>query len=55
MGKRHDTEPERGTFQLFDGMIFDPNDPLGYLNRFTIRHATRVEEAILPDPATLPV
>ncbi|HIK17936.1 MAG TPA: ABC transporter substrate-binding protein [Leptolyngbyaceae cyanobacterium M33_DOE_097] len=50
-----DTEPERGTFQLFDGMIFDPNDPLGYLNRFTIRHATRVEEAILPDPATLPV
>ncbi len=48
-----DAEPDRDSFQLFDGMVFDPNDPIGYLNRFTIHRPLRVEEIILDAAAPL--
>jgi nitrate/nitrite transport system ATP-binding protein len=39
----HDREP----FQLFDGKIFNPDDPIGYLNSFEIHKSIRIEEVIL--------
>lgn len=44
-----DSEPDRDTFKLFDGVVFNPNDPLAYLNSLSIRHEIRVEEIVL-DP-----
>jgi nitrate/nitrite transport system ATP-binding protein len=44
-------EPNREPFTLFDGMTFNPDDPMGYLNRFSIAPAVRVEEVILDPPA----
>jgi nitrate/nitrite transport system ATP-binding protein len=46
-----DDEPERLPFQLFDGMIFDPNDPLGYIYHSAIQRPACVDE-ILIDVAT---
>jgi nitrate/nitrite transport system ATP-binding protein len=39
-----DMEPDRHKFKLFDGMIFNPDDPIGYLQRFSIHREIRVEE-----------
>jgi nitrate/nitrite transport system ATP-binding protein len=39
-----DTEPDRDPFSLFDGVVFNPADPIGYLNKFNIRRSFRVEE-----------
>jgi nitrate/nitrite transport system ATP-binding protein len=50
-----DAEPDRDAFQLFDGMIFDPNDPIGYLKRQTIHRPLRIEEVMLDAPVTSPV
>lgn len=44
-----DAEPDRKPFQLFDRMVFNPNDPIGYLQRFTIHRDIRVEEVFLDD------
>jgi len=44
-------EPNRHPFQLFDEVVFDPNDPIGYLNQFAIHQEIRVEEINL-DPVT---
>jgi nitrate/nitrite transport system ATP-binding protein len=41
-------EAERTTFALFDGMVFDPDDPMGYIERFTIRRDLKVMEYALP-------
>lgn len=39
-----DTEPDRKSFQLFDGMVFNPDDPIGYLNRLEIKRKIYIEE-----------
>jgi nitrate/nitrite transport system ATP-binding protein len=39
-----DMEPDRHKFKLFDGMVFNPDDPIGYLQRFSIHRDIRVEE-----------
>jgi hypothetical protein len=31
-----DLEPDRHSFALFDRLIFNPDDPIGYLERFSI-------------------
>ena len=39
-----DLEPVRHNFALFDGMVFNPDDPIGYIERFTIRREYNVSE-----------
>ena len=39
-----DVEPVRQNFALSDGMVFDPDDPIGYIERFTIRRDYNVSE-----------
>ncbi|NJK36738.1 MAG: ABC transporter substrate-binding protein [Oscillatoriales cyanobacterium RM2_1_1] len=46
-----DGEPDRHTFALFDGMIFSPDDPIGYLEQLTIRRNFKVAEIALEQPA----
>ncbi|MBW4518890.1 MAG: nitrate ABC transporter ATP-binding protein [Scytolyngbya sp. HA4215-MV1] len=41
------TEPNRSPFHLFDGKVFNPDDPIGYLNSFEIHRPIRIEEVIL--------
>jgi nitrate/nitrite transport system ATP-binding protein len=41
-------ETDRKTFSLFDGMVFNPDDPVGYIERFTIRRDLKVVECVLP-------
>ncbi|MBC1196542.1 ABC transporter substrate-binding protein [Microcystis aeruginosa BLCCF158] len=45
-----DLEPDRHSFALFDRLIFNPDDPIGYLERFSIRRDYRVSEVLLDDP-----
>ncbi|WP_421656684.1 nitrate ABC transporter ATP-binding protein [Leptothermofonsia sp. ETS-13] len=40
-------EPDRTPFHLFDGKIFKPDDPIGYLNSFEIHRPIKIEEIIL--------
>jgi nitrate/nitrite transport system ATP-binding protein len=42
-----DLEPDRQQFTLFDGMVFSPDDPIGYIERFTIRRDLSVSEFCL--------
>lgn len=42
-----DIEPDRECFELFDHMIFNPDDPIGYLQRLTIHREIRIEEIII--------
>ncbi|PSF38779.1 bacitracin ABC transporter ATP-binding protein [Aphanothece hegewaldii CCALA 016] len=46
-----DIEPDRHSFALFDGLIFDPDEPIKYLERLSIRRDYRVSEILL-DEAT---
>ncbi|MGI0494266.1 nitrate ABC transporter ATP-binding protein [Alkalinema pantanalense CENA528] len=46
-----DTEPDRVPVQLFDGVVFNPDDPMAYLNSLAIRREIRVEDILL-DSAT---
>ncbi|MBL1209673.1 nitrate ABC transporter ATP-binding protein [Geminocystis sp. GBBB08] len=46
-----DVEPDRHSFQLFDKMVFNPDDPIGYLERFTIRRDYQVSEILIDDLA----
>jgi nitrate/nitrite transport system ATP-binding protein len=39
-----DIEPDRHSFQLFDGVVFDPDDPFGYLERLTIHREIAIRE-----------
>jgi nitrate/nitrite transport system ATP-binding protein len=39
--------PNRQPFALFDGVYFDPDDPLSYLQKFSIRREFRVESVPL--------
>jgi nitrate/nitrite transport system ATP-binding protein len=49
-----DVEPDRDPFQLFDGMVFSPDDPIGYLQRFAIHRPLHFEEVLLDDPEPVP-
>jgi nitrate/nitrite transport system ATP-binding protein len=39
-----DVESEREGFQLFDGIVFNPDEPMDYLQRFNLRRELVVEE-----------
>ena len=45
-----DMSYERKSFKLFDGMIFNPDDPIGYLERFSIKRDLNIQEIILEQP-----
>jgi nitrate/nitrite transport system ATP-binding protein len=42
-----DLEPNRQNITLFDGMVFNPDDPIGYIERFNIRREFKVSEYCL--------
>ncbi|HEY9909120.1 MAG TPA: nitrate ABC transporter ATP-binding protein [Thermosynechococcaceae cyanobacterium] len=42
-----DLEPNRDAVRLFDGSVFNPDDPIGYLNRLPIKRNVRIEEISL--------
>jgi nitrate/nitrite transport system ATP-binding protein len=47
-------EPDRDSFQLFDGMVFDPDRPLDYINRQAIRRDFTIQEIMVdPQPAAI--
>ncbi|MBD2156196.1 nitrate ABC transporter ATP-binding protein [Leptolyngbya sp. FACHB-16] len=46
-----DLETAPKPFQVFDETLFDPNDPIGYLNSLPFHHAIRIEEIVLDAPA----
>ncbi|MBE9202854.1 ABC transporter substrate-binding protein [Synechocystis salina LEGE 06099] len=46
-------EGDHHNVNLFDGMVFTPNDPIGYIKRFTIHRDIRVAE-IMIDPVDSP-
>lgn len=39
-----DSADDREPVELFDGIVFNPDDPLAYLNSLSIRRAIRIEE-----------
>jgi nitrate/nitrite transport system ATP-binding protein len=39
-----DLERDRGPIHLFDGTVFDPDDPIAYLKSLKIKRQIRVEE-----------
>ena len=39
-----DVAPNRGPFALFDGTVFDPDDPLGYLDSLAIKQEIQIQE-----------
>jgi nitrate/nitrite transport system ATP-binding protein len=45
---------DRGPIKLFDGTVFDPNDPIGYLNNLEIKRQIRIEEIDI-DAVAMPV
>ena len=46
-------EPDRLPFALFDEVIFNPNDPLGYLKQFAIAQPIQIKEIDLDNVATV--
>ncbi|ACK71917.1 nitrate ABC transporter, ATPase subunits C and D [Gloeothece citriformis PCC 7424] len=48
-----DLEPDRRNFKLFDGMVFNPDDPIGYIERLTIHRDFSVQEILIDDPTTI--
>ncbi len=46
-----DLQPDRRTITLFDGVSFNPDDPLDYLQRLPIRREFQVHEILLDPPA----
>ena len=49
-----DVGRDRGPIQLFDGSVFDPDDPIGYLNSLEIKRQVRIEEIDI-DARAVPV
>jgi len=46
-----DIEPNRGIVTFADGSVFNPDDPIGYLNNLTIKHDNvRIEEISIDPP-----
>jgi nitrate/nitrite transport system ATP-binding protein len=50
--KLPDMESDRHSFKLFDGMVFDPDDPIGYLERLTIHREIQIEEVEIGEVIT---
>jgi nitrate/nitrite transport system ATP-binding protein len=48
-----DIEPDRHSFALFDGLVFNPDDPLGYLERLSLKRDFRVSEILIDEPISL--
>ncbi len=42
-----DIEPDRGVIRLFDGTIFNPDEPISYLNNLKIKRDLRIEEVVI--------
>ena len=42
-----DIEPDRGPIRFFDGTVFNPDDPISYLNSLKIKRDIRVEEVLI--------
>jgi len=42
-----DLEPDRKSFALFDGMVFNPDDPIAYIERFSIQRELRIVDYAL--------
>jgi nitrate/nitrite transport system ATP-binding protein len=42
-----DIEPNRGPLHFADGSVFNPDDPIGYLNSLAIKRDIRVEEVAI--------
>jgi nitrate/nitrite transport system ATP-binding protein len=49
-----DIEPDRHSFALFDGMVFDPDDPVSYLERLSIKREFRISEILIDETITAP-
>lgn len=47
-----DIEPDRHSFALFDGMVFNPDDPLSYLERLNIKRDFQVREIPIDESVT---
>ncbi|HEY9640624.1 MAG TPA: nitrate ABC transporter ATP-binding protein [Coleofasciculaceae cyanobacterium] len=50
-----ENEPSRQPFALFDGVMFDPDDPISYIDSFEIRRDYQVTEILLDAPPVSPV
>lgn len=50
-----DIEPNRSPVTLSDGSVFNPDDPIGYLNSLPIKRDIQVEEITIdtPEPSTV--
>jgi nitrate/nitrite transport system ATP-binding protein len=48
-----DIEPNRGPVYFADGSVFNPDDPIGYLNNLEIKHNIRIEEIDIDAPAAV--
>jgi nitrate/nitrite transport system ATP-binding protein len=46
-----DNEPDRDPFALFDGIVFNPDDPISYLRNLSVKREIRVEEILIDAPA----
>jgi nitrate/nitrite transport system ATP-binding protein len=49
-----DQGPDSHPITLFDGKVFNPNDPIGYLNDLEIRQAIDVQEVLIDEPVPTP-
>jgi nitrate/nitrite transport system ATP-binding protein len=45
-----DIEPDRKAVKFFDGTVFNPDDPIAYLQQLQIRRDLRVEEILVDTP-----
>lgn len=50
-----DNEPDRCTFALFDGVVFDPDHPLAYVEASAIRRALDIQTVVTAASASSPV
>lgn len=48
-----DAEPDRDPFALFDGVMFNPDEPVSYLRRLDTSHELLIQEIDLDAPLTL--
>jgi nitrate/nitrite transport system ATP-binding protein len=42
-----DIEPDRGPIHFSDGTVFDPDNPINYLNSLKIKRQVRIEEVVI--------
>ena len=45
-----DIEPDRAPIQFFDGTVFNPDDPIGYLNQLQIKRDIQIKEVVIDRP-----